>query len=589
MTPTAGGRQRLGFRRLIPYLKQHKLRLAAGLALTPVFTSIALYTPQVIRRAIESLRDAGGEGLDPELWTRILLVLLGLWALYGLVRFAARYLLIGLSRIVEEMLRNDFFEHLSRCPARYFDQARIGDLISRSAQDIELMRFMAGPTLFFGAATLIQLPLALLLVFSISVVLGITVLGLFGIIALGLRFLFPKLALLSRSVQDVQGDLSAKAQEDFTGIRVLQAFAREDFEVRAFAGLADHCLDAQVSMAKYRGMLHATFIISGYAGQLAVLSAGVFVGLTIAELFTALLYLRQLVWPMIIIGWVMQTYHRAKAAADRIDEVFVVATEEEECPVSAGPLPELLETSLEARELSFRYGGDSPLALDSVNFRIEANQTLGLVGPIGGGKSTLIALLARLYNPARGTLFIGQTDVLDLRLEDLRKHLSIAPQDPFLFSDSIQDNILFSTAHEPKEELLEEVIHASGLEPDIETFPEGLDQFIGERGLTLSGGQKQRTSLARALAGDRPVLILDDTLSAVDHGTEQSILGSLGERRGKQTTILIAHRLEAVRGADLILVLDQGRVVERGRHPELVRAGGWYARTWAQQQRVDAT
>jgi len=578
-------KRRLGFRRLVPYLLRHKWRLIFGLSMTPLFTAAILYTPQVVRQALAALLATSGmagdtKPLDPDFWRNIVLTLFGLAAIYGFVRFTARYVLVGLSRMIEEEMRNDLFAHLQRLPARFFDQARIGDLVSRSTQDLELMRFVAGPTLFFGTATLIQLPAALVLIFSISVPLGITVVIAFSLLALGLSFIFPRLSRRSRAVQDAQGDLSAKAQEDFTGIRVLQAFAREASERDAFAGLSDNCLEAQVEMAKVRGMLHGAFVISGNLGVFAVIAVALFEGLAIDDLFAALLYLHQLAVPLIIMGWILQTYHRAKAAADRVDEVFEIKTEDELGPE---PTPNIVipDNAIEARGLSFRYSEAGGWAIRDLSFELGANKTLGIVGPVGSGKSTIIRLLTRLYNPPPNTLFVGGCDVLTVSLPILREQFSIASQDPFLFGDTLEHNVLFATEDAG---VLDEVLEHSGLTPDVESFPDGVTQVIGERGVTLSGGQKQRASLARALATKRPVLVLDDTLSAVDQTTERTILDKMAARAGRQTTIVIAHRLEAVRGADLILVMDRGEVVERGTHDSLTAGDGWYARTWAQQQ-----
>ena len=595
-----------GFRRLVPYVARHRGRFLSGLALIPVFTGIQLYIPQIFGDALASLERLGDAidgtdngGVSRRFWIMTALVIAGLWVAHSGVRLLARYLQIGLSRVVEEELRNDFFRHLSRLPVHFFDQARIGDLVARSTQDIELVRFMAGPTVFFGVSTLIAGPGALILLAGISPVLVATVVGLFGLVALGLRVSFSKLAAQSRVVQDTQADIAAKAQEDFAGIRVVHAFAREDAEVEDFRRLADIGLAAHIDMSKSRALLHASFVAGGQVAPLALIVVGLAEGLAISDLFKAYLYMQLLVWPLMIIGWIAQTWHRARAAADRLDEVFDLAVEDAasspHAPPSAVAAAAACELdiagppSIEARNLSFRYAEDAPLALHNVSFGIAGGKTLGLVGPIGSGKSTLIALLGRLYDPPPGALLVGGHDVRELPLAQLRDLFAVATQEPFLFSDSLRNNILFGGGTEATGGDVARAVSDAQLESDLAAFPERLDALVGERGVTLSGGQKQRASLARALLSKRGILVLDDTLSAVDHDTEQRILETLRTRADDQTKIVIAHRLDSVRHADWIVVLDAGKILEQGTHDDLTKRPGWYASTWRQQNRGRAS
>jgi ATP-binding cassette subfamily B protein len=548
--------------------------------LVPVFSALQLLVPHLFGEAIDEVSNFGEEG-PPDGWiVETVLLLIAVTLVASTVRFGSRLLQIGLSRLVEEELRNDLFRHLQRAPQRYFDQARIGDLVSRSTQDVELMRFMAGPTLFFGLSAALLIPGTLFMLFHVSPSVGVTVIALFGLIALGMRIAFPRIAELSRVVQDRQADISAKAQEDFSGIRVLHAFAKEEAEVESFGGLAQACYDAHVDMARSRALLHATFVAASLAAPLAVIVAGVVENLSLGQLFSAFVYMQLLAWPLLVVGWVVQTWHRARAAADRIDEVFVV---EPEADNAQGEFADAAP-SIEARHLTFRYEGAATAALRDVSFNVQPGQVLGLVGPVGSGKTTLVHLLARIYTPLPGQLFVGGDDVLDLDLGELRSALAVAPQDPFLFSDSLKSNVTFGAPDTVAAADIENAIAHSALASDLDAFPDGLEQVVGERGVTLSGGQKQRASLARALLAERRVLVLDDTLSAVDHDTERRILETLRQRERSQTTIVIAHRLEAVRHADHIVVLEGGDVLDQGRHDDLLTRDGWYARTWHQQQ-----
>lgn len=588
-------REMRGFRRLLYYLRRHKLRTACGLMLVPVFTGVQLYIPRVwgeSMQVLERLGDSAQASADAQIydaswWTIRILLLAGLWLIYSSLRCLARFLQVGLSRHIEEELRDDLVRHLQRLPSRFFDEARIGDLVSRITTDVELLRFMAGPTLFFGFQTLIVLPGTLYFLGQISVTLVVTVLLLFALIGAGIQLAFPRLAAASRVVQDAQADIAAKAQEDFAGVRVLHGFARERAEVASFATLAEGCRNAQIEMAHARGLLHASFVAGGMVAPLAIVIVGILEGMTVSRLFEAFLYMQMLVWPLMVTGWLLQSWHRARAAADRIDEIFDVAPEDDavSTPVEMPRYP-----SIEARGLEFAYGEDNAPALRDLHFEVPGRSVLGIVGPIGSGKSTLIALLTRLYDPPQGRLFIGGRDVTQIPREQLRSLISVATQDPFLFSDTLESNIRFGLEQDTSDErALRTALEDASLDIDPEVFPNGLEQLVGERGVSLSGGQKQRASLARALLAQRDVLVLDDTLSAVDASTEQRIFERLRVRARSQTTILIAHRLDAVRDADKILVLEEGRLSAQGTHDELLARDGWYAETWAQQQRERIT
>jgi ATP-binding cassette subfamily B multidrug efflux pump len=577
------------FRRVLGYLPAHQPRFALGLLAIPFSTALDLFLVWYLGHTLDRLRAVpGGDGsVDRSFLPAAAAVLFGAALLQAGVRFVTRSWVIGASRKIERALKDDLFVHLNRLPFGWFDRAKTGDILSRITQDVEMLRFMVGPAPMYAAQGLLLLPGALVVMTLTSRWITLATSVTFALMVALMRLQFKNLDQKSTLVQEAIAKLSDKAFEDFSGIRVVKAFARESAEVVAFAKTCQRCLQANVGLTRTRALLH--MVISGVheLGILAVLAIGyleVDAGrMTAGSFVSFMLYLGLLNWPMIAAGWILAAIPRAKASADRIEQLFAQPTE----PGAPGDTQPMrpAKGQLTATGLTFAYDAGAAPALTEVSFQLAAGTTLGIVGPVGSGKSTLVALLARLYDPPRGTVFLDGKDVLDVPLPDLRRQFAFGPQDVFLFSDSVRGNVVFAREEEePAAERVNRAVRSAGLGADLPLFPNGLDQVVGERGLTLSGGQKQRVSLARALVADRPVLVLDDTLSAVDHATEKEILQSLRSERAHRTSVLVAHRLSVVREADLILVLEAGRVTERGTHGQLLALGGWYARTWTRQQ-----
>jgi ATP-binding cassette subfamily B protein len=540
-----------------------------------------LAMPRLLGNALDQLKPGGSaEALRDTCWLLLVLAVAESGS-----RYVSRKTLIDASRHVEQDLKNELIRHLQRLPIAWFDRSRTGDVISRLTQDVELVRFVMGPLLLHGGSTLCLLPAGVWLMASMDVPVTLASLGVFGVLFAGMRLLLPRLHKWSKKSQEAIAEVSQRAQEDFAGIRVLQQFAIADRERAALATKNRRYLLANLRLVRLRSLLHAMSHSTSGVVMLGVLLVGghlVVTGrITVGELFQFLGYLAMMTFPLEILGWTIATLPRAYAAGVRIEELFAVAPES-----YAGERPPLTG-GLRVENLTFTYPGAERPALTGVSFSLAPGRKLGLVGPVGSGKSTLLSLLMRFYDPPRGTIFVDDRDVLDIAPGALRELFALAPQEPFLFSDTVAANVGFAR-EDNLDGAVDAAVAASALDQDLPQLHEGLGTIVGERGVTLSGGQKQRVSLARALLSDRPGLLLDDTLSAVDPLTERRILGGLkAERRGR-TMLVASHRLSVTADADLILVLADGRVAEQGDHAELMRAHGTYAAAFCRQSEAAA-
>ncbi|MGE3172657.1 MAG: ABC transporter ATP-binding protein [Planctomycetota bacterium] len=578
-------------------LRRHRPLVVLGLLCIPVHAAVMLWMPALMGGALDAMAHAphpgalgaeagDGAGRDPtDDLAATCWLLLGLAIVESTMRYVSRRHLIEVSRHVEQDLKDAALAHLQRLPIHWFDRARTGDLVSRLTQDVELVRFVMGPLLLHGGSALCLLPAGIVLMAQLDVSVTLACAAAFGVLFGCLRLLMPRLHRWSKMSQEAIGQLSQRAQEDFAGIRILQQFAAQDRELAAMATRNRRYLAANLRLVRLRSLMHATtHSTTGVVLFLVLLVGGHQVidgALSVGELFQFTVYLGMLMFPLEILGWTLATMPRAIAAAQRIEELFQVP------PETAEGLAVTLRGHLQVRGLTFTYEGAAAPALQDVSFELRPGQKLGIIGPVGSGKSTLLALCLRFYDPPRGTVFLDGHDVLDLQPASVRAAYALAPQEPFLFSDTIAANIGFGRDLAAAADV-DEAVAAAALDQDLPQLTDGLGTVVGERGVTLSGGQKQRVSLARALLSDRPALVLDDTLSAVDPHTEQRIVGGLHRARAGRTVLVATHRLSVTTDADLILVLDGGRVVERGTHAELVRAGGDYATAWRRQTEARA-
>jgi ATP-binding cassette subfamily B protein len=518
------------------------------------------------------------------------LVLLSIAGVAGYFRYQMRRIIISASRGVEYDLRNAFFAHLERLPLAFFQQNRTGDLMSRATNDLSSVRMMVGPAVMYLANTIVTAIVSLSLMFSLDVQLTLLVLMPLPIVSITVRMFGVAIHKTFEEVQERLSDMSAVVQESLTGVRVVRAYRQELPEIDRFRSANIDFFHHNRKLSRLQGAFFPT--MSFFLGISALLalwlgSRDVVNGrLTVGQLVAFNAYLAQLAWPMIAFGWVTNLLERGMASWKRMltvmDTVPSIVDESESKPSRAGEAAPI-SGSIEFRHLSFLYGNRE--VLTDISFTIAAGDTVAIVGATGSGKSTLVSLLPRLHNPPRGAVFVDGRDVRDIPLAALRGAIGFVPQEPFLFSDTLADNIALGVPDAKREghDRIEAAATIAQMDKDVRDFPRGYETIVGERGITLSGGQKQRTAIARALVTDPRILILDDALSAVDTYTEEEILSRLRRVMKERTSIIISHRISTVRDADQIIVLDEGRLVEKGKHEELIRLGGIYAELYKKQ------
>jgi ATP-binding cassette subfamily B protein len=568
-------------RRLLPYLRRHRRPLAWGLICLVITTALSVASPWVLRYAVDDLTRSLTRG-------KLLLyagLMVGLVLVEGVFRYFMRRVLISNSREIEFELRNDLFAHLTRLSAGYYHRHRVGDIMSRATNDLSAVRMVLGPGIMYTANTAGTFLFAVALMARISwPLLLIALLPLLAVSVL-VRHFGRKIHDRFERVQSQLSDISAQVQENLAGVRVVRAYGQERQEEARFAEANQEYLRRSRDLIKVFGSLYPGIQLLMGAGAAVVMWLGgslVVAGrITLGEFVAFGVYLTMLHWPMIALGWVVNLFERGEASMGRLLEILDAPPEITD--VLARPAPPL-RGEVELRGLTFGYGGGPPV-LHDVSLRAAAGTTVAVVGPTGSGKSTLVSLLARVFDPPPGTLFLDGVDVRELPLTALRAVVGFVPQETFLFSTTVRENVAFGLrggdGPAPPDQVLRErtdwAAGVSQLARDLESFPRGFDTVVGERGITLSGGQRQRTALARALAVDPRVLVLDDALSSVDTYTEEEILRGLRGVMASRTTFLVSHRVSTVKDADQILVLQEGRVVERGTHGQLLAQGGFYA------------
>ena len=571
-------------RRLAAYILRYRSSFLLGLGSVVIAASVSLAGPWVLKYAVDDLRT----GVTMEKVRLYAGALLALALVGGVFRFLMRRVIMGVARSIEYDMRNDFFAQLQRFELAYFQQRRTGDLMSRATNDLNAVRMMIGPAAMFSANTALTLVVGIALMISMHPWLALVALLPLPVVSLSVRHMGAAVHRRFEGIQEQLADISAVMQETLAGVRVVRAYRQEAPEVARF-GRAN-----LEYLRRNRGLIGVMALFSPIIGlfmgtsALLVLWLGsreVVAGrMSVGELVAFNGYLVLLSWPVIAFGWVSNLIQRGTASWKRMVEVWDTPVGIDE-PATGGRLPagpSPLDGDIEFRHLTFTYG--DAVVLQDVDVRLAAGTTTAVVGATGSGKSTLLSLLPRLHEAPEGTVFIGGVDVRDLPLGLLRRSIGFVQQEPFLFSASVADNVAFGAmgaAVEPGD--VEAAAAVARLDQDILDLPQGYQTMVGERGVTLSGGQKQRVALARALMVEPRILILDDALSAVDTYTEEEILRGLRAAMQRRTSLIVSHRISTVRHADLILVLDGGRIVEQGTHDSLVGQNGAYAALYRKQ------
>jgi ATP-binding cassette subfamily B protein len=587
---------------LYPYMRRYRWGYVRGTLACVATNTVAVLFPTVLGMAVDAIKN----GTTRRNILYFALVLVGINLVKGVFMYAQRWVLIGISREIEFDLRNDLFKKLETEDSGFYQRYRTGDIMARMTNDLNAVRMLLGPGLMYSVNTIFLSIFALAFMLHISRYLTLVALAPMPLASIFVQYVGRKIHERFERIQASFSDISAQAQENYSGVRLIRAFAREESQIGLFELLNRQYIGRALRLVQLMGMLWPTLeFILGISMVITLLAGGHLVlahRIDVGQFVAFSTYMILLIWPIIAVGWVINIFQRGTASVKRIDEILKSEPTIADGPRSAASgfgEETVLKGEIEFRHLNFSYG-DGPDAtpvlhptdknpsvgtpvLHDISLHIPAGSSLAIVGPTGSGKSTLVNLIPRLYDAPDGALLIDGRPVREYPLAVLRRNTGMVPQETFLFSETIRENLAFGAPHADAEDLLE-AAEAAHIRLEFEEFPQGFETMVGERGVTLSGGQKQRAAIARALLRRPAILILDDALASVDTYTEERILGGLRNYTANTTTILISHRVSTVRNADRIAVLDKGRIVEIGGHEELLALNGYYAGLYQKQQ-----